>query len=139
MGVGERREAAVAERRGRAEDPGPGPTIAQSQPSRRDAGVERALDRDRLGAAAEGRARRHVAREQAARDQVRDRVRQRARQRAARGLHEADARARREMGKRERHARQLAVQSEYGDRQPARFGSSSSPSSTGCTACWSDV
>ena len=134
----QRRQAAVAERGGGAENPGPGPTNAQSQPSA-PSGVERTLDRDRLRRRADATARAHVAGEHAALEHVRDRVRQLAGQRAAGGLHVADPGTRRVRRERERGAGELAVEREHRDREPLGGRLSSRPSSTGTTACWSDV
>ena len=74
--------------------PGPGPTRATSQPSRR-GGVERAGDRDRLVLAAVGGRRGDVAAEQPALAQLGDVAAERPRQRPSPGLHVADLRRRR--------------------------------------------
>ena len=74
--------------------PGPGPQTAASQPSVRSPWCSAPAVRDRLALAAEGRARRQVAGEQAALAQRAHGARVPAGQRAALGLHVAEPRAR---------------------------------------------
>ena len=127
VGGVQRLQAAVSERRARAEDAGAGPRDRRVPAERGEPVMQGGGGRDRLAVgAAERRARGEVAREQAVVAKLAHDARVPARQRAAGGLDVAEPRAGSCLRVRPRQRRELAVQREDGDgtadRQPRRVG-----------------
>ena len=116
VGRVERLQAAVAERRARAEDPGPGSRDGRVPAELRQAVVQRGGHRDRLAVGAtERRSGGEVARQQAVLAQLRHHARVASGQRAARGLDIAEACLRSLLCERPCERGELAVQREHGD------------------------